>query len=36
MSSDIQYNKVLSQEERSKFNLLADEILLDKIAEYLK
>ena len=28
MSSDIQYNKVLSQEERSKFNLLADEMIL--------
>ena len=27
MSSDIQYNKVLSQEERSKFNLLADEMI---------
>ena len=27
MSSDIQYNKVLSQEECSKFNLLADEMI---------
>ena len=27
MSNDIQYNKVLSQEERAKFNLLADEII---------
>ena len=27
MSSDIQYNKVLSQEERSKFNLLADKMI---------
>ena len=27
MSSDIQYNKALSQEERSKFNLLADEMI---------
>ena len=26
MSSDIKYNKVLSQEERAKFNLLADEM----------
>ena len=27
MSSDIQHNKVLSQEERAKFNLLADEMI---------
>lgn len=27
MSSDIQYNKVLSQEECSRFNLLADEMI---------
>ena len=27
MSSDIKYSKVLSQEERAKFNLLADEII---------
>ena len=27
MSGDIQYNKILSQEERSKFNLLADEMI---------
>ena len=28
MSSDIQYNKVLSEEERAKFNLLADETIV--------
>ena len=28
MSSDIQYNRVLSQEERAKFNLLADETIV--------
>ena len=27
MSSDIKYKKVLSQEERAKFNLLADEVI---------